>query len=49
MDVGVAHHGMLDAEFNTCLVRVDADLDRIVDTPRMRQRWGWSRVYAHTS
>ena len=37
MDVGIAHHGMLDAEFNARLVRVDADLYRIVDAPRMRQ------------
>ena len=49
VDVGVAHHGVLDAELNTRLARVDADLDRIVDAPRMRQGWGWSRVYARTS
>lgn len=37
VDVGSAHHGMLDAEVDTRLVRVDADLDRIVNAPRMRQ------------
>jgi len=37
VDAGVAHHGMFDAEVNALLVRVDADLDRIVDAPGMRQ------------
>ena len=36
-DVDVAHHGMFDAEVNPLLVRVDANLDRIVNTPGMRQ------------
>jgi len=49
VDVGVAHHGVLDTELNTRLVWVDADLDRIVNAPRMRQGYDWSRVYARTS
>ena len=48
-NVDVACHGMFDGEVNAFLVRVDTDLDRIVDTPGMRQGQSWSRVYARTS
>ena len=31
------HHGMFDIEVDAFLVWIDADLDRIVDAPDMRQ------------
>jgi len=37
VDVDVAYHGMLDSEVNAFLVWVDANLDRVVNTPGMRQ------------
>ena len=37
VDVDAAYHGMFDTEVNAFLVRVDADLDRIVDTPGTHQ------------
>ena len=49
MGVDYVHHRMFDAEVNALLVRVDTDLDRIVNAPGMRQGRGRSGVYARTS
>jgi hypothetical protein len=32
------HHGMLHVAVNSCLLRIDADLDRIVHTPVRKKK-----------
>ena len=49
MDADVAHHGMFNTEVNAFLVRVDADLDSIVNAPTTRQGWSCSGLCARTS